>query len=213
MPSSCDQAYLLVQGQFRKIGAQCQRPGPAATGNFGGYGSGVCKTEPEDATRKVLAIAVGKLDCQLRLADAAPAGGRGRGRRANRHNLPAFERARLAYYAGGLVEAQGRYEEALAWHTEDGRAWLAAGIAMVDGGSPEGPACLREALKMAPSTDWAKGHAEEWFAVGEALLGSSDDLGIDCLEQAIRIDPIRTDMASFLVDRYLDQSASATAAA
>ena len=66
---------------------------------------------------------------------------------------------------------------------------------------------------MAPSTDWAKGHAEEWFAVGEALLGSSDDLGIDCLEQAIRIDPIRTDMASFLVDRYLDQSASATAAA
>lgn len=125
----------------------------------------------------------------------------------------AFERARLAYYAGGLVEAQGRYEEALAWHTEDGRAWLAAGIAMVDGGSPEGPACLREALKMAPSTDWAKGHAEEWFAVGEALLGSSDDLGIDCLEQAIRIDPIRTDMASFLVDRYLDQSASATAAA
>ena len=126
---------------------------------------------------------------------------------------PAFERARLAYFAGGLAEAQGRYEEALAWHTEDGRAWLAAGIAMVDGSSPEGQACLREALTMAPSTDWSKAHAEEWFCVGEALLTAGDDLGIDCLEQAIRIDPIRTDMASFLVDRYLDQSAGVTAAA
>lgn len=126
---------------------------------------------------------------------------------------PAFERARLAYFAGGLKEAQGRYEEALSWHSEDGRAWLMAGIAMVDGGSPEGAACLREALQLAPRTDWAKPHAEDWFEVGEALLAAGDDLGIDCLEQAIRIDPARTDMASFLVDRYLDQSAGATAAA
>ena len=44
-------------------------------------------------------------------------------------------------------------------------------------------------------------------------MAARDDLGIDCLEQAIRIDPSRTDMASFLVDRYLDASVGDTAAA
>ena len=117
---------------------------------------------------------------------------------------PAIERAKLAYFAGGLDASRGRYADLIEWHPEDGRAALAAGIAMIDGGEAEGAECLRQALALAPRTDWTKAHAEDWFAAGEALLGSCEDLGIDCLEQAIRIDPARTDMAAFIVDRYLD---------
>jgi len=126
---------------------------------------------------------------------------------------PAMERARLAYFAGGLEEARGRYADLIEWHPEDARAVLAAGIAMVDAGEPEGAECLRQALALAARTDWTRANAEEWFAVGEALLGRGEDLGIDCLEQAIRIDPARTDMASFLVDRFLDADAAAVNAA
>ena len=79
---------------------------------------------------------------------------------------------------------------------------------MVDGGDQDGPECLRQALILAPRTDWTKAYAEEWFAVGEALLGRHQDVGIDCLEQAIRIDPSRADMAAYLVDRYLDGPAA-----
>lgn len=125
----------------------------------------------------------------------------------------AMERARLAYFAGGLDEARGRYADLIEWHPEDARAVLAAGIAMVDGGDPEGAECLRQSLALAPRTDWNKSNAEEWFAVGEVLLARGEDLGIDCLEQAIRIDPARTDMASFLVDRFLDAGPSAANAA
>ena len=126
---------------------------------------------------------------------------------------PAIERARLAYFAGGLEAARGRYADLIEWHPEDGRAVLAAGIAMIDGGEADGVECLRQALALAPSTDWTKANAEDWFAVGEALLRAEDDLGIDCLEQAIRIDPARADMAAFLVDRYLDATSGAANAA
>ena len=69
---------------------------------------------------------------------------------------------------------------------------------MIDGGDVDGAECLRQALELAPRTDWTRANAEDWFAVGETLLCEGDDLGIDCLEQAIRIDPARTDLASFL---------------
>ena len=127
--------------------------------------------------------------------------------------FPAIERAKLAYFAGGLEAASARYADLTEWHPEDGRAALAAGIAMVDGGHSEAAECLRQALAFAPRTDWTKAAAEDWFAVGEALLARGEDIGIDCLEQAIRIDPARSDLAAFLVDRYLDGPANAVNAA
>ena len=126
---------------------------------------------------------------------------------------PAIERAKLAYFAGGLEHARSRYADLIEWHPEDGRAALAAGVALIDGGDEEGGECLRQALALAPRTDWTKPHAEDWYAVGEALLKTGADFGIDCLEQAIRIDPARADMAAFIVDRYLDHTASAINAA
>jgi Zn-dependent protease with chaperone function len=135
---------------------------------------------------------------------------------AESHSLdlkPAIERARLAYQNGGIEEAAARYDELLRWHAGDGHAWLAALMAHVDAGSGHATALLKRALELAPRTDWTLADAQDWFAVGEALLASGDDLGIDCLEQAIRIDSSRTDLAGFMVDRYLDQSASAASAA
>ena len=126
---------------------------------------------------------------------------------------PAIERAKLAYFAAGMDEARTRYEELLIWHRADGRAHLAAGMAMLDAGSPDAVERLREAVALAPRTDWGKIYAEDWFGAGEALLEAGEDFGIDCLEQSIRIDPSRTDVASFMVDRYLDQSAMAASAA
>jgi len=126
---------------------------------------------------------------------------------------PAIERARLAYFAGGLAAARGRYADLIEWFPEDARAALAAGLAMIDGGDPDGAECLRQALELAPKTDWIKVNAEDWFAVGEALLAARQDLGIDCLEQAIRIDPTRTDMAAYLVDRYFDEATGTANAA
>ena len=126
--------------------------------------------------------------------------------------IPAIERAKLAYYAGGLEAASTRYADLTEWHSQDGRAALAAGLAMTDAEHPDAAAGLRQALALAPHTDWTKAHAVDWFAVGEALLKRGQDFGIDCLEQAIRIDPARTDLAAFLVDRYLDSPATASAA-
>ncbi len=126
---------------------------------------------------------------------------------------PAIERAKLAYFEGGMESARKRYDDLMLWHPADGRAFLAAGMALLDEGSAEGLDRLKEALALAPRTDWAKAHADDWFAAGEALLEAQEDFGIDCLEQGIRIDPARTDMASFVVDRYLDPTpATATAA-
>ena len=126
---------------------------------------------------------------------------------------PALERARLAYFAGGLALAEKPHDDLVRWHPDNGRAFLSAGIAMLDGGSDAGLAALKTALQLAPRTDWTKTHADDWYRVGEALLQMEQDLGIDCLEQSLRIDPARTDLASFLVDRYLDRGPiSATAA-
>ena len=124
---------------------------------------------------------------------------------------PAIERAKLAYFADGMDEAAKRYQDLVAWHAADGRAHLAAGMAMLDAGADEALDQLRQALALAPRTDWTKGHAEDWFAAGEALLEARDDFGIDCLEQSLKIDPARTDLASFMVDRYLDPVAATAA--
>jgi len=126
---------------------------------------------------------------------------------------PAIERAKLAYFDGGLEAASARYEDAVAWHATDGRAHLAAGMAMLDAGSDQALDRLRHALTLAPRTDWTKAHAEDWFGAGEALLEAREDFGIDCLEQSLKIDPARTDLASFMVDRYLDPAPGAATAA
>ena len=123
----------------------------------------------------------------------------------------AIERAKLAYFDGGLETAAQRYQDLVAWHAADGRAHLAAGMAMLDAGADEALDQLRQALALAPRTDWSKGHAEDWFGAGEALLAARDDFGIDCLEQSLKIDPSRTDLASFMVDRYLDPVAATAA--
>jgi len=127
---------------------------------------------------------------------------------------PAIERAQLAHLATGLEAARGRFADLIEWHPNDGRAALAAGVALVRGSrQAEGTECLRHALALAPRTDWAKTNAEDWFAAGEALLTSNEDLGIDCLEQAMRIDPACADMAAFLVDQHFDGNSSAISAA
>ena len=122
---------------------------------------------------------------------------------------PAIERAKLAYFEGGIDAAAKRYQDLVTWHAADGRAHLAAGMAMLDAGDDEALDQLRQALALAPATDWSKAHAEDWFGAGEALLEARDDFGIDCLEQSLKIDPSRTDLASFMVDRYLDPVATA----
>jgi Zn-dependent protease with chaperone function len=126
---------------------------------------------------------------------------------------PAIERAKLAYFADGMETAGPRYQDLLTWHAADGRAHLAAGMAMLDAGADEALDQLRHALALAPRTDWTRAHAEDWFGAGEALLDAREDFGIDCLEQSLKIDSARTDLASFMVDRYLDPVPGAATAA
>ncbi len=126
---------------------------------------------------------------------------------------PAIERAKLAYFADGMEAARPRYQDLLTWHAADGRSHLAAGMAMLDAGADEALDRLRHALALAPRTDWTRAHAEDWFGAGEALLEAREDFGIDCLEQSLKIDPSRTDLASFMVDRYLDPVPGAATAA
>jgi hypothetical protein len=120
----------------------------------------------------------------------------------------ALERAALACCKCGIEEARSRFADALNWHRGDGRAWLSAGLAMVDGGTDGGVECLRQALKLAPSTPWTQVHAEDWFEVGRVLLDGGEETGIDCLEQSIQIDPGRTDLAAYLVDTYFERHGS-----
>jgi tetratricopeptide (TPR) repeat protein len=214
-PDKADPAHPTLAERLDALGLIPELPPPVSQSAAGLLGASLPKVLEHfdaawrDAAAPAWRRAYGKLKPETRRLldlDAAAA--------AKPLDLaPAIERARLAYLAAGLEASRERYADLIEWHPQDARAALAAGLAMIDGGDADGAECLRQALELAPRTDWTRANAEDWFAVGEALLGGGDDLGIDCLEQAIRIDPARTDLASFLVDRYLDRDPSAVHAA
>jgi hypothetical protein len=82
---------LVLQVEGTVVGAQVEVAGSVTGGDLGVHAGCVGKAEPEDAASEEAAVAVGKLDGQLGLADAARAGGGGL-HLANGDALATFER-------------------------------------------------------------------------------------------------------------------------